>query len=159
MTDPDTAAIRAVAASGVRHRVTDHGPASSLEEAAEKRGVPVDKVIKSLVVRTGEDSYVMVLVPGDRVIDWPKLRELLGESRMSLAPTDEAKQVTGYPRGAITPFGSRRKMPVVVDSSIVGEVSLGGGAHGVSIHLETSDLLALTAATMADVTKPAPPSR
>jgi len=152
--NPDTPATAAATAAGIEHRVVEYGPVTSIEQAAELRGVPVSKVMKSLVVRTGEDAYVMVIVPGDRVIDWPKLRQVLGVSRMSLAPTEEAFAVTGYPRGAITPFGSQRNLPVVCDSSVEGEVSIGGGAHGVSIHLGVSDLVVHTKALVADVTKP-----
>lgn len=155
MTAPDTPAIRAVVESGIEHTVLQYGKVASLDEAARRRGVPVSKVMKSLVVRVDEGEYVMVIVPGDRVIDWPKLRELLGESRMSLAPADEAYEATGYHRGAITPFGSRRALPVICDASLDGEISIGGGAHGVAIHLQTDDLVAATEAKVADVTKPA----
>lgn len=155
MTAPDTPAIEAVRNAGVRHEVVEYGRVRSLEEAAWRRGVEVHQVVKSMVVRTGDDEYVMVLVPGDRVIDWPKLRALLGESRMSLAPTDEAYEVTGYHRGAITPFGTRRPLRVVCDATVEGEVSLGGGVHGVAIHLDAADLREQTAATVADVTSPA----
>ncbi len=151
----ETPATLAVTAAGISHRVVEYGEVASLEEAARKRGVAVEKVMKSLVVRTGEDQFVMVIVPGDRVIDWPKLRAVVGVSRMSLAPADEALAVTGYPRGAITPFGSKRALPVICDVSLEGEVSLGGGAHGMSIHLDTADLVALTQARVADVTKQA----
>jgi Aminoacyl-tRNA editing domain len=41
-------------------------------------------VVKTLVVRCGEDDFLFVLVPGDRVVSWPKLRALLGVSRLSL---------------------------------------------------------------------------
>ena len=155
MTAPDTPAVQAVVAAGIDHTVLQYGKVASLEEAARRRGVPVAKVMKSLVVRTGERSYVMVVVPGDRVIDWPKLRTLLDETRMSLAPTDEAYEATGYHRGAITPFGSRTVMPVIVDASLEGEISIGGGAHGVAIHVQTDDLVAHVDAIVADVTKPA----
>lgn len=152
----DTAATRAAAAAGVAHRLVEYGSVSSLEEAAAKRGLPVERVLKSLVVRTAPEEYVMVLVPGDRIIDWPKLRSVVGMSRMSLAPEDEAFAVTGYPRGAITPFGTARPIPVVCDASVVdGEVSVGGGIHGASIHLDRDDLVEHTAAIVADVTRPA----
>lgn len=155
MTAVDTPATTAVAAAGIAHRVVRYGEVASLAEAAEKRGLPIEKVLKSLVVRTGDDQYVMVLVPGDRVIDWPKLRGVLGSSRMSLAPADEAFAVTGYRPGAITPFGSNRRLEVVCDASVEGEVSVGGGAGGMSIHLEAGDLVTVTGAVVADVTKPA----
>ena len=150
----ETPATVVVAASGVSYRVLEYGPVASLQEAAAKRGVTVAQVMKSLVVRTGEDAFVMVIVPGDRVIDWPKLRAHLGVSRMSLADATEALEVTGYPRGAITPFGSKRALPVICDASAAGEISLGGGAHGVSIHLDAADVVALTGADVVDVTRP-----
>jgi len=151
----ETAATRAVAATGISHRVVEYGKVAGLEEAARKRGVPVEKVMKSLVVRTGKSDFVMVIVPGNRVIDWPKLRLVIGMSRMALATTEEALEVTGYPPGAITPFGSRQTLPVICDVSITGEISIGGGAHGVAIHLNRDDLIAATGGRVADVTREA----
>jgi Cys-tRNA(Pro) deacylase len=152
----DTAAIRAAHAAGLAHSVVEYGPVASLEEAADKRGVAVHDVMKSLVVRIGPDEFAMVIVPGDRVIDWPKLRAVLGMSRMALATEDEAFDVTGYRRGAITPLGSRRDLPVILDTTAVGEISLGGGTHGVSIHVDAVELVDHLGAQVADVTKPAP---
>ena len=92
----------------------------SLAEAAQARGVEPADVIKTLVVRRGADDYLFVLVPGDRVISWPKLRTLLGVNRMTMPDAREAKDATGYERGTITPFGSTRTWPVIADERIVG---------------------------------------
>ena len=68
---------------------------------------------------------------------------------------DEAKQVTGYERGTITPFGSTHPWPVFADSSIVGRsISMGGGAHGVGVKLQADDAIAALDATVADLTAP-----
>ena len=108
-----------------------------------------------MVVRRADDDYVFVLVPGDRVIDWPKLRDELGERRLSMPEADEAKAVTGYERGTITPFGSERALPVIADERLGdGTVSIGGGAHGVSITVDGAALLEVLRATRTDVTKP-----
>src|SRR5213075_344501 len=95
----EQAALAAVVAAGVPHRVIRHGPVRSLAEAAEARGVEPRDVVKTLVVRRGEDDYLFVLVPGDREISWPKLRALLGVSRMSMPDAAAAKDATGYERG------------------------------------------------------------
>lgn len=138
------------------HDVVRHGRVGSLEEAAALRGVEPAAVIKTMVVRRGEDDHVFVLVPGDRVIDWPKLRTLLGERRLSMPDADEARAVTGYARGTITPFGSLRDLPVVADASLSGRVvSIGGGDHGVSVTVAGTDLLTALSAEVADVTRPA----
>lgn len=146
-------ATRAVVESGLSHEVVEYGRVGSVEEAAEKRGVPVHRVIKSIVVRRAEGDYLMVLVPGDRVIDWAKLRRVAGVSRMSLAEADEAFEVTGYRPGTITPFGSKTALPVIADASMEGLASIGGGAHGVAINLGTADLVRHLGAVVADVTK------
>ena len=61
----------ALAASGMAYDITSHGRVGSLEEAAHARGVEPGAIIKTLVVRRGEDDHLFVLVPGDREISWP----------------------------------------------------------------------------------------
>jgi len=77
-------AVEALKAAGLDFRVIEHAPVKSLEEAAAARGVAIPDVVKTIVVRRGEDDFLFVLVPGDRVISWPKLRALVGVSRMSM---------------------------------------------------------------------------
>ncbi|HUG75198.1 MAG TPA: YbaK/EbsC family protein [Acidimicrobiia bacterium] len=149
----ETPATRAAAESGLDHEVVEYGPVASVEEAAEARGVDLRQVIKTIVVRRGEGDHVMVLVPGDRVIDWGKLRALLGVSRLSLAAADEAIEATGYAPGTITPFGSSTALPVIADALVTGLVSIGGGAHGVAIHIDAADLIAHFDAEVAEVTR------
>jgi Cys-tRNA(Pro)/Cys-tRNA(Cys) deacylase len=156
----ETSATRAVAASGIPHRVVRTEPAGSAEESAALQGVALGALLRSIVVRRGADDYVFVLVPGGRRFDWPKLRSILGVSRLSLPDADEARNVTGYERGTITPFGATRDWPVIVDASAVGHdvVAIGGGARGVNLHLAPPDLVAALEATVADVSAPEPPS-
>ena len=112
-------------------------------------------VVKTLVVRRADDDYLFVLVPGDRAISWPKLRALLGVSRLSMPDAATAKEATGYERGTITPFGTKRELPVFADERLAGvEVSIGGGAHGVGVLLDGDALIEVTGATVADVTDP-----
>jgi prolyl-tRNA editing enzyme YbaK/EbsC (Cys-tRNA(Pro) deacylase) len=67
---------------------------------------------------------------------------------------DEALAVTGYVRGTITPFGAERPWPVISDERILGTlVSIGGGAHGVSITIDGTRLVSILGATSADITK------
>jgi Cys-tRNA(Pro)/Cys-tRNA(Cys) deacylase len=145
-------ALEALVAAGVDYRVVRHGPVHSLAEAAVARGVePVD-VVKTLVVRRAADDYVFVLVPGDRTISWPKLRGLLGVSRMSMPDARAAFEATGYERGTITPFGSTHPWPVVADEALIGrEITLGAGAHGVAVALQADAVIAALYAVVADV--------
>jgi Cys-tRNA(Pro) deacylase len=154
--EPSTPALTAVAASGVPYRVVRTERAHSAAESATLQGIELGQLIRTIVVRRGDDDYVFVLVPGGRRFDWPKLRGHLGVKRMSLPDEAEAQEVTGYPRGAITPFGSSRAWPVIADASIVKLplVAIGGGAHGVNVHLAPTDLIVATSAQVVDVTVP-----
>ncbi|MGC5626876.1 aminoacyl-tRNA deacylase [Georgenia sp. Z1344] len=151
---PTTPAIEAVRASGIAHEVTRHGRVSSLEEAAAARGVEPRDLVKSMVVRIDDEHYVFALVPGDRQISWPKLRALLGVSRLSMPDADRAREVTGYERGTITPFGSTTAWPVYVDESVAGRrISIGGGAPGVGITAQADDVVSAVGATLADISE------
>jgi prolyl-tRNA editing enzyme YbaK/EbsC (Cys-tRNA(Pro) deacylase) len=148
-------AIAAIIAVGLHYAVVTHGPVGSVVEAASARGVEVPDVVKTIVVRRGEGDYVFVLVPGDRVIAWPKLRALLGVSRLSLPDAAAAKAATGYERGTITPFGSSTPLPVVADQRLCGRrISLGAGTHGAAVLVEADAAIAALQATVADVTEP-----
>ena len=113
-------AIDALEVSGLAHTVTRHGRVGSLAESAAARGVEPADIIKTMVVRRAEDDHLLVLVPGDRSIAWPKLRALLGVSRLSMPDAAEALRVTGFERGTITPFGTLRPLPVVADERVAG---------------------------------------
>ena len=160
--DSTTPAIDAIEATGIPYRVVRTERASSAEESAEFQGIPVEALLRTIVVRRGEDDYLFVLVPAGRRFDWPKLRAHLGVSRMSLPDADEAQAVTGYVRYTITPFGATRAWPVIADASISGldTVAIGGGAPGVNLHLAPGDLVAALGAEQVDVTTPEaqPPS-
>src|SRR5574340_1660103 len=112
-----TPAIRALQDAGVPHRVIRTIPARSAEESAGLQGIDLGQLLRTIVVRRGEGDYLFVLVPGGRRFDWPKLRAHVGVNRLSLPDADEARSVTGYARGAITPFGATRTWPVVADAS------------------------------------------
>ena len=150
-------ALDAVAASGAAHRIVEFEPARDLNEAADRRGTTVDRILKTMVVRTGEDGYVLTLIPGDRVIDWALLRDFLGLRRLSLADAAQALEATGYRRGTITPFGVPATLPIIVDDRAVGkgEVSVGAGVPGVAIHIDADALIAAVGATPSAITKPA----
>ena len=149
----------ALTASGLSYRLISHGPVRSLAEAAQARSVTPADVVKTLVVRRGDDDFLFVLVPGDRTISWPKLRALLGVSRLSMPDAAVARDVTGYERGTITPSGSLRRWPVVADDRVAGrEITLGAGQHGLAVALAADEAVRALDATVADISDPESPS-
>jgi Cys-tRNA(Pro)/Cys-tRNA(Cys) deacylase len=145
---PATPATRALAGSGLAHRVVRTVRARSAEESAGRHD---DEEV--VVVAAPHDDYLFVIVPAGRRFDWPKLRDHLGVRRMTLPDADEARAVTGYERYTITPFGSTRAWPVILDAAALGHdvVAIGGGGFGVNIHLSPVDLVAHLGAAVVDV--------
>ena len=153
-----TAATAAIVAAGTEHRIIRTPRAGSAEEAAELQGIPLGALLRTIVVRRGEDDYLFVLVPAGRRFDWPRLRDHLGVRRLTLPDAEEARAVTGYERYTITPFGSTRAWPVIVDAAVMTEpvVSVGGGAFGLNLHLRPDDLVAALGADVVEVSTAEP---
>jgi Cys-tRNA(Pro)/Cys-tRNA(Cys) deacylase len=157
MSEEDTPAIAAARAAGLSFEVKRTERPRSAEESATLQEIELGQLLRTIVVRRGADDYVFVLVPGGRRIDWPKLRAHLGTRRLALPDAEEAKDATGYERGTITPFGASHAWPVIADTSLgqAGDrVAIGGGAHGVNMHMAAADLLQAVDAQVADVTEP-----
>lgn len=147
--------VEADAASrGLAIKITDRLQARSLEEAASLLGISPSSIVKSLVVKRHDGTFLFALVPGDRQISWSKLRAVVGVNKLQLPEASVAFDVTGYERGTITPIGSTTPWPVFADERIVGErVSLGAGEHGLSLFVDADDLIASYGATVADITE------
>lgn len=140
-------------ARGLRVEVRSRPPASSLEEAAAVQGIEPGDIVKTLVVKRSDGTFLFALVPGDRQIAWKKLRAVVGANRLQLPDADQALAATGYERGTITPIGSTAAWPVVVDASVVGRrVSMGAGEHGRSAWVDADALIEAYEATVADIT-------
>ncbi len=142
-------------ARGLDVQLVERQAARSLEEAAGILGITPADIVKSLVVKHRDGSFLFALIPGDRQISWPKLRALLGVNKLSLPHADVALEATGYERGTITPLGSTTAWPVYADASIAGRrVSMGAGAHGYSAFVDADALVAALGAVLADISEP-----
>lgn len=148
--------LRDAAARGLDVEIVERLAAKSLEEAAGILGITPADIVKSLVVKHKDGSFLFALVPGDRQISWPKLRGLVGVNKLSLPPADIALEATGYERGTITPLGSTRAWPVYADATIAGRrISMGAGQHGYSAFVDADALTTALGAVVADISDPA----
>ena len=155
MTAPTDRVVEAARERGLNVHVQERPAANSLTEAAELLGLKPADIIKTLVVKRSDDTYLFALVPGDKAISWPKLRALVGVNKLQLPDATAALAATGYERGTIVPIGSTTASPIYADESIVGRrIAMGAGAHGYSLFVEADDLIAAYGAVVADISKP-----
>lgn len=115
---------------GAAERIPTPGQ-HSCEEVAKFLNIPLNQVVKSLVV-LADGKPVMVLVPGDRELNELKLRRLLGGAKIE--PADEATvaKVAG-PCGSIGPVGV--SLPVYADCALQGAADVVVGANEEGAHL------------------------
>jgi len=140
------------AARGIPVEFVERTAARSLEEAATILGITPGDIVKSLVVKRHDGTFLFAEVPGDRQISWAKLRGAVGVNKLQLPEASMALDATGYERGTITPLGSATAWPVYVDSRLVGKrVSMGAGEHGLSVFVDADALIAGFDATVADI--------
>ena len=111
------------AARGLEIEFVERTAARSLEEAAEILGITPADIVKSLVVKRHDGTFLFAEVPGDRQISWAKLRAVVGVNKLRMPEASVALEATGYERGTITPLGSTTAWPVFVDERVVGRAS------------------------------------
>jgi Cys-tRNA(Pro)/Cys-tRNA(Cys) deacylase len=139
-----TPVTQALDASGIPYRFFRHsGAVHSVEQAAQERGQLPDQVVRSILFRTSHEHYLMVLAAGPHQISWPALRSYLSQSRLTLARPDEVLAVTGYPIGAVSPFGLPTPMRILMDGHVLdhAEISIGSGVRNTTVILQAQDLI------------------
>ncbi len=142
---PDSTAVtRYLDEKGIPYRFFRHpGVINSLEQAASERGQRTDQIVRSIVFRLSHGGFVMVLVAGEKQVSWHALRHHLGTSRISMATEDEIKEVTGYQIGAVSPFGTRQPLRILVDRQVFQEVeiSVGSGERFTTVIMRCDDFM------------------
>src|SRR5512136_182563 len=129
---------------GIPYRFFRHqGEVHSLEQAARERGQRPEQIIRSIVFRLSRGGFVMVLVAGEKQVSWQALRHYLGTSRISMATEAEVLEVTGYPLGAVSPFGTPQHLRILVDQGVLheNEISVGSGERYTTVIMSCEDFL------------------
>lgn len=136
------------------HEYNHDGDANFGVEAATKLGLPPDQVFKTLVA-TVDTSAHLAVVPVSATLDLKALASAVGGKRAVMAPVVDAERITGYVAGGISPFGTKRRLPTVLDASATGfdRIYVSGGKRGLDVGLAPSVLVELLGATVAAVAR------
>lgn len=154
-----TPATRALTAAGLSftERAYDHDPAAESFglEAAEALGVDPVRVLKTLLAEV-DGRLVVAIVPVAGRLDLKALAAAVGGKRAAMATPALAERRTGYVVGGISPLGQRTTHPTVLDRTALDHptVLVSGGRRGLDLELAPADLVAATAATLADIARP-----
>lgn len=126
-------------------------------EAAELMQVPPQEVFKTIVVkRLSKGKAILAMVPGPSEVDLKRLAKTVGEKKLVLATQREAEQLTGLQVGGISPLALINKgFQMVLDASVEDfeGIYISGGQRGLDIHMPVSDLIQLTNALIAPISR------
>jgi len=123
--------------------------------ASRASGFPLERTVKTLVVDLGEKQYSLVMMPGDKQLSMKRLARVGGVKRAAMADTLTAERVTGYLVGGISPFGTKQKLQVVMDESILKfeKILINAGQRGTMLKIAPEIVRTVLACTVADVVK------
>jgi Cys-tRNA(Pro)/Cys-tRNA(Cys) deacylase len=134
-------------------------PAQKLgaEITAEILGVSLEVAFKTIVVkREGRGKPILAVVPGNCEVDLKKLAKAVREKKVYLTTQKEAEALTKLQAGGISPLALlNRGFQVVIDRSAQehGEIHVSGGQRGLNILLPVEDLVKLTNARLAEISR------
>jgi Cys-tRNA(Pro)/Cys-tRNA(Cys) deacylase len=159
-----TRAIEMAKRAGVRYAVHEYAydDRASLKaggrgyalEAVDALGIDAARVFKTIVVIV-DGRLGLVVAPADAEVDLKAAADALGGRRAAIADAAEAERATGYVLGGISPLGTRRQLPVVLDASAAGfpTIHVSAGRRGLEIELAAEDLVKVTRGRLAPVAR------
>lgn len=136
---PTTRAVIAIRKAGVsvRPHFVRYEKEAVTDSAAAGIGVTSHDVVKTLVMEDHEENSFIVLMHGDMQVSTKELARILGVKRVTPVTIKKAERLTGYMVGGISPFGTRRKLPVYIEESILQlpRFYINGGRRGFLVEM------------------------
>ena len=129
----------------LEHGGTGHSSASM--------GVPEHEVIKTLVMEDERGDPLIVLMHGDRKVSTKELARQAGAKRIAPCKPEVATRHSGYLIGGTSPFGTRKRMPVYLERSVLGlaRIYINGGRRGYLLGMDPAELVRVLSPTLVDV--------
>lgn len=141
---PVTPAIRFLREKKVEFapKLYDYVEKGGTRHSAEALGVDEHAVVKTLVFETNEKKPLIVLMHGDRQVSAKNLARHLNVKAVAPVEPDKASKLTGYLVGGTSPFGTRMKMPILMEKTIfdLPEIYINGGKRGFLVGIDPAEL-------------------
>jgi Cys-tRNA(Pro) deacylase len=152
---PSTPATRLLREQGVAY--TEHPyryeERGGTRVSARELGVDEHAVVKTLVMEDDEKEPLVVLMHGDREVSTKALARFLGKKAVQPCKPDVANRHSGYLVGGTSPFGTRKKLPVYVEKTILElpKIYVNGGSKGFLVGMAPAELVRVLAPTAVEV--------
>ena len=153
-----TNAVRILDGLGIRCELREYDVDPndlSAETVANKVGLPLEQVFKTLAVRGDRNGAMLAVVPGNAELDFKALAHVTGDRKIEMVPLKEVQAVTGYIRGGVTALACKKEYPVYIDETaeLFDVMSISAGMRGLQIFLAPADYIRAVNATVASISK------
>ncbi len=157
-TEMETRVTQFLDAAGVSYKVLPHkSPLFTVADAVVQRNVPLNEVVKCILLQDKKGKRVMVCATGEVQLDLQAVRQYLpaGYKRMSFAKAETITELTGYVKGSVPPLDLPTSLPLFFDEGILErtKVNISSGDPNAGVELAPQDLLRLSGAQIASLSK------
>ena len=127
----------------------EHG---GTEVSASSLGVPERSIVKTLVMQDEAAKPLIVLMHGDRKVSTKNLARQAGRKRIEPCKPEAAQRHSGYQVGGTSPFGTKKRMPIYMERSILDLplIYINGGRRGFLIRIAPGEILRTLAPRLVD---------
>jgi Cys-tRNA(Pro) deacylase len=121
--------------------------------SSAQMGVPEHAVIKTLVMEDDKGQPLIVLMHGDRKVSTKELARQARAKRVAPCKPEVATRHSGYLIGGTSPFGTRKRMPIYLERSVLAlpRIYINGGRRGYLLGMPPSDLARVLSPVLVDV--------
>ncbi|MEJ2097602.1 MAG: YbaK/EbsC family protein [Deltaproteobacteria bacterium] len=128
--------------NNIPHEIFTHEPVYTNPAMAEALKVSESETVKSLVLKTKEKQMVVMVMPGDKKVNWKQAAAAVNTKKVSLARPEEVRPMVGCEVGCVPPFGHAEKLPIYMDPDMMKQeyVYFNPGVHHKSIKVTSRDL-------------------
>jgi Ala-tRNA(Pro) deacylase len=120
----------------------EHEPVYTNPAMAQALGVKESETVKSLVLKTKEGKFAVLVLPGDKRMDWKLVASQLNTKKVEFAKPEEVVQLIGCEIGCVPPFGHVTDLPIYMDRDLTRKdvVYFNPGVHDKSFKVKAWDL-------------------
>ena len=139
---PEEKIIRILDETATAYEVFEHEPVYTNPTMAAALKVSEAETVKSLVLVTKEKQMVVLVLPGDKKVDWKKAAAGIGTKKVAFAKPEEVLEKVGCEVGCVPPFGQLTELPIFMDPDIAKKehVYFNPGVHHKSYKVKSWDL-------------------
>lgn len=112
---------------------------------ANKLGVAVEKVFKTLVTKGHSGDFYVFVVPVAKELNLKAAAKCVGEKSVEMIKVSDMLKITGYIRGGCSPIGMKKNYNTVIDDSSLNldKIIVSGGKIGFQVEISPKDLIQL----------------